>query len=705
MELTTSIQYIKGVGPKRAAALEKAGIRTVEDFLFYKPLRYEDRRAFKEIGSLRQGDVATVSGKVWTARLYGVPRRGLSVLEMVVRDESGSIVVKFFNQPYLRDQFQKGRRMVLFGEVRWDDYSGKLALLNPEFELLDEARDAQIHTGRVVPIYRKLGDMKTKALRNIAHAVVENLPGGSFDPLPEDIRQRHSLLPRLRALAELHFPVVGADGASALALYNEGRSAAHRRMILEEFFVLQVGLQLLRVQRAVEIKRRKYAVDDRIREAVKRILPFHPTAAQKRALKEIVEDLCSRKPMNRLLQGDVGSGKTIVGLQAAVVAIENGYQVAWMAPTEILAEQHFLSIKRLLARSAYGVALLTSAVRKAEKEKLKRAIAAGSVHLVVGTHALIQEDVAFRDLGLAIIDEQHRFGVLQRSSLKEKGLDPDTLVMTATPIPRSLALTVYGDLDLSVIDQLPPGRQPIRTLLKPSDQRQEVYRIVAGEVQRGHQVYVVYPLVEESERKDLKAATQMANHLADRIFPGLRVGLLHGRLKSPQKEEVMSRFAQGELDILVATTVIEVGIDVPNATLMVIEHAERFGLAQLHQLRGRVGRGRATSSCILVVELPVSEEAGRRLQTLCDTCDGFRIAEVDLELRGPGDFAGVRQWGIPQFGFGNIVRDRDLLELARQEAQRFVARSVEGRFSASDQAVLQHLRHRWREKMGLALVG
>ncbi len=712
LALASPIESIDGIGPRRAEVLKHAGIKTVGDLLSYKPFRYEDRSRFTRIAHLVEGEQALVLAEVALADLRRTPRQGIFIFELMVCDSSGAAYVKFFNQPYLAKSIKRGQRLIIYGQARRDSYKQyAFCFINPEIEDFEE-EEQPIHSGRVVPIYRRIGTLNTRALRRLVHTALSNLDDDLFDPIPESVRRRHRLLPRLEALSLLHYPRLEDEPdylarARRLDEYNLQRSPAHTRLIFEEFFELQVGFELARRAQAGRKKGRSYVINDRIREAVKRMLPFHPTAAQKRALKEIVDDMLSPRPMSRLLQGDVGCGKTIVALQAMVVAIENGYQTAMMAPTEILAEQHYFNIKRMLGHGDYRIALLTSAVRKGEKERIKAEIAAGRVELVVGTHAIIEEEVEFRNLGLVVIDEQHRFGVAQRSALLRKGYNPDTLVMTATPIPRSLALTLYGDLDLSVIDEMPPGRKPVRTILMTERQREQVYALIRKHVEEGHQVYVVYPLIEESEKLDLKAAADMAGHLAIKVFPQFHIGLLHGRLKSQEKEEVMGRFAAGEIDILVSTTVIEVGVDVSNATLMVIEHAERFGLAQLHQLRGRVGRGRDQSLCILMADarqLASSQDARRRLQIMCRTNDGFKIAEVDLEIRGPGEFAGTRQSGLADLRFGNIVRDRDLLELARREAAEYVNAAFLSR-DRNERAILEYIRRSWHKKFGLALIG
>src|SRR5258705_13013168 len=524
---------------------------------------------------------------------------------------------------------------------------------------------AAIHVGRRVPVYRKLGDFNSKRLREIMHAVLALLDDKAIpETLPPNLRQRARLIGRAQALREIHFPPPDAS----MADYEKARSQAHVRMIFEDFFWLAFAISLKRGQRTKETKNAEVRIDKKIKDAIAAVLPFKLTGAQRKVTAQIFNDMKSATPMNRLLQGDVGSGKTIVALIAMIAAMENGFQTALMAPTEILAEQHSRNIKRLLAKTPYRVELLTGSLRSAEKRRLQAALQEGEIHACIGTQALIQESVAFARLGLVVIDEQHRLRVMQRAELRARGLNPDVLVMTATPIPRSLAMTVYGDLDVSVIDELPPGRTPIETMVYGEDQRQEVKRLISHEVKAGRQVYVVYPLVEESEKMDLRDATKRYEYLRDKVFPKFSVGLLHGRMKPEEKEEVMSRFVKGEIQILVSTTVIEVGVDVPNASVMVVEHAERFGLSQLHQLRGRVGRGAQQSYCVLLAADKQTEVARERLGIMEETNDGFKIAEKDLEIRGPGEIMGTRQAGLPEFRIANLVRDLEILQAARKEA-------------------------------------
>jgi ATP-dependent DNA helicase RecG len=563
--------------------------------------------------------------------------------------------------------FSRGQQVVLFGQAELRG-AGGVQLTNPQYEILDEQDAETIHTGRIVPVYERTGAVTPKIQRRLVHDVLEQLPRDLADPLPVALRQRWQLPDRVAALHTTHFPP--AD-ASLIAL-NRFATPAQRRLIFEEAFLFQTGVLARRRSVEAEQKPALIQVNERIRESARQVLPFRLTAGQRQSLKEIVEDLQRPHPMNRLLQGDVGAGKTIVALLAALVAMENGLQVAFMAPTEILAEQHFTNISRLLRASRFRVALLTGSTSAAARKRQLAEVESGAVHLVVGTHALVEGGVRFHQLGLVVIDEQHRFGVLQRATLREKGLHPDVLVMTATPIPRTLALTLYGDLDVSVIKDLPPGRLPVRTIAKPESRRDEIYAFIRNQLEAGRQVYVIYPLVEESAKIDLKAATEMADHLSQEVFPEYHVGLLHGRMKPEGKDRVMKAFAAGDLHVLVSTTVVEVGVDVPNATVMLVEHAERFGLSQLHQLRGRVGRDRHQSYCCLLYQSPLSDEARARLKAMTETTDGFEIAERDLQQRGPGDFFGTRQAGVPTFRLINLVRDREQLDVAQQEAAKYL---------------------------------
>ncbi len=699
MDLHTPVMYLKGVGPNRAAMLETKGIFTVEDLLYYVPFRYEDRGNLKPIAQLAPGEMATVVAEIASARLVSFRRSAMRVFEVRARDAShGVLLCKWFRSDYLEGVLKPGLRVAFYGKIEYDSYARELSILHPEYEILtdrEEEGDAGLHTGRIVPIYEAAAKVTTRQFRVLIHRALEQVQLAE-DPLPELVRARLGLPARDAATRETHFPPPGAD----LRLLNAFRTPAQVRLIFEEFFYLECGLALKR-RRARSMEGIAFELNDRAREKIKRILPFKPTEAQKRVLKEIATDMSHPQPMNRLLQGDVGSGKTIVALEAAVIALENGYQVALMAPTEILATQHYLYSKRLLEKADYVVALLIGSLSAREKARIKDVIAAGLVHVVIGTHSLIEGDVEFRNLGLVIIDEQHRFGVIQRLKLLQKGRTPDVLVMTATPIPRTLALTLYGDLDVSVIDELPPGRRPIVTRHFTEDEIEQVWDFVRGQVQAGRQAYVVYPVIEESETRAIKAAQKMHEHLSARVFPDLRIGLLHGKLPSAEKDGVMQDFKAGRVHILVATTVIEVGVDVPNATVMVVEQAESFGLAQLHQLRGRVGRGAEQSYCLLVTG-KLTDAARERIRTMIDTTDGFQIAEMDLRLRGPGEFFGTKQSGLPALRVANLLRDREVLEAARSEAAAF----IENPPSPEDlRALVAYIRESWQRRYGLVMVG
>ncbi len=690
--------YVKGVGPARAQMLESKGLRTVEDLLSYVPFRYEDRGNVKTIRDLAPGEMATVIAEVRSVRASGFQRRELGLFLAEFTDGSGEILTgKWFHGDYLKHVLSPGMRLAVYGKVEIDAYSSSLQMLHPEFEILSgdgEEGDQSLHTGRIVPIYQAAGKVTTRVLRTVLHRLLETLRPLA-DPMPPSVASRLKLVDYWTAIREVHFPSPGTD----LRLLNHFRSPAQFRLIFEEFFWLECGLALKRSKARTQSGIR-FELNDRVREKVKAMLPFKPTAAQKRVLKEIAGDMASPHPMNRLLQGDVGSGKTLVAAEAAVIAMENGYQAALLAPTEILATQHYLYLRALLGRLGYTVVLLTGSSRQREKKQIKKLISGGLAHFAVGTHALLEPDVAFHKLGLVIVDEQHRFGVLQRLAIKEKGPNPDVLVMTATPIPRTLALTLYGDLDTSVIDELPPGRKPVITRSVSEDRIEEVWSFLKKQIDAGRQAYVVYPVIEESETLAVKAAEKMYRHLSERVFPGVSAGLLHGKMAADEKDRVMEEFKDGRIAILVSTTVIEVGVDAPNATVMVIEQAERFGLAQLHQLRGRVGRGSAQSYCILVTG-KVNDAARERIRTLVDSNDGFYIAEMDLKLRGPGEFFGTRQSGLPAFRIGDIIRDSDILEVARSEASAFVSSPPDERELRS---AVRFLQEHWQRRYGLVQV-
>ncbi len=654
----TPVQYVKGVGPARAGLLGRLGINTLEDILFYFPWRYEDRKHLQKISRLAYGSLETTLCEVASADVITTPRKKMKILELTAADETGFLKSRWFNQPYLKKYFKKGRKIILSGVVKGNPYNGiGPEMENPDFELLED-EDKLIHTSRIVPVYKATEGISPKQIRTLMFNTSNAYSFLVEDYLPQDILERNNLKPLHWAVREAHFPEECVD-VSAL---NKGVSPAHRRLVFDEFFLLELGLALLKkretLERGISFRDKDVLVNKFLHG-----LPFELTTAQKRVIAQIRDDMQRPLPMNRLVHGDVGCGKTIVALVSMLIAVENGYQACLMAPTELLAEQHFINIHKMVEDLGLRVALLTSATRDRHVDN----ISGGTVQIVIGTHALIQEHVKFKKLGLAIIDEQHRFGVLQRATLRGKGFNPDILIMTATPIPRTLAMTLYGDLDISIIDELPAGRRPVITKVFFPSQKDKIYSLIKAELSRGRQVYIVYPLIEESEKLDLKSAIDGAEALK-RIFHDRSIGLVHGRMRHDEREAVMAQYKSEDIDILVATTVIEVGIDVPNASLMLIVHAERFGLAQLHQLRGRIGRGGYDSYCLLMAYPPFSEEARRRLRAMESTGDGFKIAEEDLAIRGPGDFFGTRQSGIPELKIANIIRDMGILESARKEA-------------------------------------
>jgi len=729
LELTTPVQYVKGIGPKLAEILATKGIARVGDLLHYLPFRYEDRLNPRGIAELRAGEMATVIGEVRNSGLFRTRR--MPIFQLTVGQGRSRLKCLWFNAAYLRDKFKPGQLIALYGKVEQDSHSGELQIIQPQFEMLgdapgetaDDKAAASLEVGRIVPIYESAGQGRVTArwFRRVIRTALEDLTPELPETIPSAVRERMALVSPREALWKVHWPEAG-ESFEAL---QSSRTPAHIRLIFEELFFTELGLELKRRQQKAQTGI-AFRLDDSVRQAIKKILPFHPTPAQKKVLKEIADDMQKPHPMRRLLQGDVGSGKTIIGFQAAIIAIENGYQVALMAPTEILAQQHYFSARRILENAGYRIVLLTGSLESDRKREIRRHIAQGNAQLVIGTHALLEEKVEFAKPGLVIVDEQHRFGVLQRLKLMKKSGDggrgvaltesdagtadknlaePDVLVMTATPIPRTLALTLYGDLDLSILDELPPGRTPIVTRRITDDRSREVWDFVRKQVAKGHQIYVVYPVIAENEESELKAAIKMYRELSGKVFADLKVGLLHGRLDSELKDQAMRMFQQGELQILVATTVIEVGVDVPNATVMVIEHAERFGLAQLHQLRGRIGRGAAKSFCILMTGGKVTEEGERRLDAMVRTNDGFQIAELDLELRGPGEFFGTRQAGMPDFRVANLIRDRQLLEMAKREAAAVMAGPNAEITQVEISRALVALRTRWQHTYGLVEVG
>jgi ATP-dependent DNA helicase RecG len=700
--LQTDVRMIKGVGPQRAELLAKRGIHTLEDLLGYLPFRYEDRVRFSQIKDVRPNHVFTLRVRVASGSAVRSMRGRDAIYHLLVQDDTGSLACKFFHGGYLEGRLKPGQLLVLHGKAEVDRLRpARVEMVNPQFELLSGESQDSTEVGRIVPIYEAIGTFGTRAIRRATYAALQQIDARVPDLLPSSIRARLKFPSRRDAVICTHFPPAG-ESVEAL---NQFRSPAQLRLIFEEFFFYQLSLALNR-----KLARKADAIafrlrEDRVRQALKRILPFKPTGAQKRVLSEIAADLEKPVPMNRLLQGDVGSGKTIIALQAAVIAMENQCQAALMAPTEILAVQHYLSARHILEKAGYQVELLISGLKRSEKMAALERIAGGQAQLVVGTHALIEDNVAFARLGLVAIDEQHRFGVLQRKKLMDKaashGHSPHVLVLTATPIPRTLSLTLYGDLDVSVLDEIPPGRTPIETHMTSEAHLAGVWESLRREVAAGHQAYIVYPVIEES-KLELKAAMEEYEHLSMRVFPKLKVGLLHGRLASEEKDAVMQSFRRNEIQILVATTVIEVGLDVPNATVMVIEHAERFGLSQLHQLRGRIGRGAQKSHCVLVAPVRLTDDARARLETMVRTSNGFEIAETDLQLRGPGEFFGTRQSGEMGFHVANPLRDREFLETARKEA--FALADDEQR-KGELREMLRALPAQWQRRYHLASVG
>lgn len=692
-QIESPVQYLKGIGPKKAEVLNSVGIKTIEDILYYLPRKYLDRSTFTPINQLQPNTQATVIGKV---EALGVRKGRKNRFQVILKDKTGYLnLIWFANLKYVQNAFEAEDVVIASGEVSF--YNG-LQMAHPEFEIISGNGDELIHSGGVIPVYpstarlRKL-NLDSRGFRRILKPFLERVEQMVEETLPEPIVTEQRLLPLYLALKNIHFP-------ENLAVAEQAR----QRLAFDELFYLELMLALRKKRLTDSSEGIVFQKPGSLIKQLLNKLPFKLTEAQRKVLREIANDMLSKKPMNRLLQGDVGSGKTIVALISMMMAVESGYQAAFMAPTEILAEQHYLTVHKLAEELGIKIVLLTSSVPKKEKESILGQISLGEASLVIGTQALIQEKVKFYRLGLAVIDEQHRFGVMQRALLRQKGHQPDVLIMTATPIPRTLALTAYGDLDVSVIDQLPPGRKPIETILRDEKTRPEVYRLLDKKISQGRQVYIVYPLIEETEKLDLKAATEAYEKLSKEVFPNHRVGLIHGRIKNTDREATMQKFRKGEFDILVSTTVIEVGVDVPNASIMVIEHAERFGLSQLHQLRGRVGRGAEQSYCFLMANYPLSQDARDRLQALCSSTDGFKIAELDLKLRGPGEFFGTKQHGLPELKVADLIRDLKLLYEARRWAFKIIE---EDPFLQKEvnQLLRTHFLRRYKDKFGLGNIG
>lgn len=697
-KLNLPVQYLKGVGPKMAARFSAKKIATVEDLLFFLPRTYEDRRESKKINRLEEGRVQTAMGAVLSAQYRHYGKR--KILEVVISDGTANLTAKWFKgqMSYLLGIFKKGAKVIFTGEAR-PDYGGK-QMIHPDYEILDEKdEDNLLNFKRIVPVYSETEGLHQKYFRKIMNFALENYSRYVASPIPDSICDKRQLMNIHEALLSVHFPGNDED----IEKFNTFRSDAHRRLIYDEFFFFQLGMAIKKSGRILD-KGISFKPGGRMLEKFYSILKFDLTAAQKRAIGEILNDMSKDTAMNRLLQGDVGSGKTIVSMAAMITVCENSYQAAIMAPTEILAKQHFENISSWAGQLGLKAVLLTGSMTSAVRVEILEQIKNGTAHIIIGTHALIQEGVDFHKLGLVVIDEQHRFGVMQRATLRSKGINADVLVMTATPIPRTLAMTVYGDLDVSVIDEMPPGKKPVHTVVLPESKREKVYQTIRHELSKGHQAFIVYPLVEESETLDLKDATNMSKHLQADIFPDCNIGLIHGKMKEKEKDEIMREFMENKIQILVSTTVIEVGIDVPRASLMIIEHSERFGLSQLHQLRGRVGRRDIPSSCILLADYKCSADARKRLKVMEKTTDGFVIAEEDLSIRGPGDFLGTRQSGLPDFRIASIIRDARILNDAKEDAFALAARDP---FLEKPEHVIlkEMLILKWQGKLDLARTG
>ena len=699
--LAQPVQYVRGVGPRRADLLARLSLHTVGDLLWCLPVRYEDRRNLTSLGMLQAGIRQTFCGTVTAFQLHRTTR-GRSFATLRLEDSSAPLTCKWFQHRglALQERFPIGARVVGNGVIAFNRYDGSREVVHPELEVLD-ADDAElVHFGRLVPIYPLTAGLTQKSMRSLMHNTVENFAPLVRETLPPSVRDAHQLPTLAQAMHKVHFP----DDSMNLVALNEQRTTFHARLVFEEFFLLELGLAIRHREVRTTRRDKHYDRPNHLGEALLKHLPFQLTAAQQRVLAEILTDMRRPFPMNRLIQGDVGSGKTIVALLAMLLAVSNGQQAALMAPTELLAEQHLATLRTLLQPLDLEVALLTGAVKGRSRQQFLQRIADGELSVLVGTHALLYENVQFHGLGMIVVDEQHRFGVMQRAGLRQKGLRPDVLVMTATPIPRTLAMTLYGDLDLSTLDELPPGRLPVKTVLLNEKRREHAYDVVRREVDKGHQAYIVYPLIEESESLDLGAAAAMVEHLRHTVFPEYEVGLLHGRLNAEERDAIMGAFADGRLQILVSTTVIEVGVDVANATVMVVENAERFGLAQLHQLRGRVGRGTARATCLLLPGQKLSRESRQRLKVMQESTDGFYVAEQDLQIRGPGELLGTKQSGLPELRVGNLLHHGMWLERARQAAFTLLDEDPHLR-REEYRVLLQATQTRWGRQFELATVG
>lgn len=686
--LDTPIQYVKGVGPQRSRILSKLGVETVSDMLYYLPFRYEDRSNFVSVKDAKKGDIATIRGEVKKVNNIRT-KTGLDIFQLALDDGTGLIYGVWFHQPYLRRVFKVGQKIVLYGKVERYD---KLQINHPTYEILKGDEEDSIHIGRIVPVYHLTQDITQRYLRKVAHKAISDYTKYMPDPIPTKLRARNKLVDIGFSVTNIHFPT-----------NEENLKRAYRRIVFDEFFLLQLAIAVKKREVHTTKEGVSHVIDRAKARAFVDGLSFELTKGQRGAMEAIEEDMKSPRPMNRLIQGDVGSGKTILASYALLLTVDSGYQGAIMAPTEILAEQHYVTLTKIFMDYDINCVLLINGLSQQARREALQEIESGRADIVVGTHALIQEGVEFEKLGLAVIDEQHKFGVSQRAKLQSGQRSPDILLMTATPIPRTLALTVYGDLDVSVIKEMPAGRGDITTYWIPDAERETIYNFVREEVSKGRQAYVVYPRLEEEDAGGVKAAKFMYEELKERIFKDLKVGLIHGKMSAANKERVMEEFKGGDIDILVSTVVIEVGIDIPNASVMVIENAERFGLSQLHQLRGRIGRGKYESYCILVSD-PKTESAEKRLSAMTESADGFQIAEEDFKLRGPGDIFGTRQHGLAGIRFGDVIRDMEIMELARREAFSLIEGDPE--FKAYENRHLRALlERRFKGKIGFVKVG
>lgn len=704
--LLKKLDNLRGVGPKIIPKLNKLGLNIIEDALYHLPSRYEDRRQLKPIRQLRDGCHEVFKGTVLVSGETRTKRNSRHIFEVIVGDESGTISLKWFRyrRLWLEKRFPIGQTAIFIGDIK--RFGAVREIHHPDSELIHSDSDLEllrlkdpVSFGRIIPVYPLTEGLTQKQMRKIWYPLVHDSAHHIKTLLPTEILDRYQLLNLSEAMLQIHWP----HRETAMFDLEQGSDPARKTLVFDEFFYLELGLALKRAGIQLE-SGNSFDCQHKYTLPLSKILPFSLTQAQRRVLGDIKRDMAQPHPMNRLLQGDVGSGKTIVALMAALIAIENRAQVAVVAPTEILAEQHFRTFSPWLEQLGLRCCLLLGSTSQSEKKAIYADIAAGHYDLVTGTHAVLQEGVTFKHLGLGIIDEQHRFGVRQRSLLKHKGKSPDLLVMTATPIPRTLSMTLYGDLSVSVIDELPPGRKPVITRVFHHARKTQAIDIIRQELNKGRQIYVVYPLVEESEKSDLQAATIAAEHFSQQVFPDIKVGLIHGKLKSAEKDQVMADFRKGEIQLLVATTVIEVGVDIPNATVMMVEHADRFGLSQLHQLRGRVGRGAEHSYCLLIASENYSQDAGRRLEVMVTTSDGFKIAEADLEIRGPGDFLGTRQAGLPDFRVASLVKDLIILQHAREAAFNYIE-TTQRLTTMDSQEVRAELIKRWGSRLELATIG